>query len=79
MCNDCIAIALGLPYLMMLGQVEPDNHFDAALRCRQDKVTCHGYSIMLVRKHKSTFQRKEDKRIKDNKDVLTLDKRLPYN
>ena len=38
--DDCIVVALELPELMILGQVELDDHFEVTVRYRRDKVGC---------------------------------------
>ena len=53
--DDCIAVALGLPELMILGQVELDDHFEVTIRYRRDKVACPKCGSMMVRKHVSKF------------------------
>lgn len=73
--DDCIAVALGLPELMILGQIELDDHFEVTVRYRQDKVACPGCGSMMVRKHESTFQRKKDRKLRDKIVVLFLEKR----
>jgi transposase len=73
--DDCIEVALGLPELMVLGQIELDDHFEVTVRYRRDKVACPGCGSMMVRKHESTFQRKKDRKLRDKIVVLTLEKR----
>ena len=73
--DDCIAVALGLPELMILGQVEMDDHFEVTIRYRRDKVACPKCGSMMVRKHGSTFQRKKDRKLRDKIAILTLEKR----
>ena len=73
--DDCMAVALGLPELMILGQVEMDDHFEVTIRYRRDKVACLKCGSMMVRKHGSTFQRKKDRKLRDKIVILTLEKR----
>jgi len=73
--GDCIAVALGLPELMILGQVELDDHFEVTIRYRWDKVACPKCGSMMVRKHGSTFQRKKDRKLRNKIVLLTLEKR----
>jgi transposase len=73
--DDCIEVALGLPELMILGQIELDDHFEVTVRYRRDKVACPGCGSMMVRKHESTFQHKKDRKLRDKIVVLTLEKR----
>jgi len=73
--DDCIAVALGLPELMVLRQVEMDDHFEVTTRYRRDKVACPGRGSMMVRKHESSFQRKKDRKLRDKIVVLTSEKR----
>ena len=73
--DDCIAVALGLPQLMILAQLEMEEHFEVAVRYRQDKLPCPSCGSMMVRKHESVFQRKKDRKLRDKIVVLTLEKR----
>ena len=73
--DDCIVVALELPELMILGQVELDDHFEVTVRYRRDKVGCSTCGSTMVRKHESTFQRKKDRKLRDKIVVLTLEKR----
>ena len=73
--DDCISVAMGLPELMILGQLELDDHFEVTVRYRQDKAACPGCGSMMVRKHESTFQRKKDRKLRDKIVVLFLEKR----
>ena len=73
--DDCIAVALGLPELMILGQVELDDHFEVTIRYRREKVACPKCGGMVVQKHESTFQRKKDRKLRDKIAILTLEKR----
>jgi transposase len=73
--DDCIAVALGLPELMILGQVELDDHFEVTVRYRRDKVACPKCGSMIVQKHDGTFQHKKDRKLRDKMVILTLEKR----
>lgn len=73
--DDCIEVALGLPELMILGQIEVDDHFEVTVRYRRDKVACPRCGSMMVRKHESTFQHKKDRKLRDKIVVLSLEKR----
>jgi len=73
--DDCIAVALGLPELEILGQIELEDHFEVTVRYRRDKVGCPSCGSIMVRKHESTFQRKKDRKLRDKIVVLTLEKR----
>ena len=73
--DDCIVVALELPELMLLAQVELDDHFEVTVRYRRDKVGCPTCGSTMVRKHESTFQRKKDRKLRDKIVVLTLEKR----
>jgi transposase len=66
---------LGLPELLILGQVELEDYFDVTVRYRRDKIPCPSCGSMMVRKHESTFQRKKDRKLRDKIVVLTLEKR----
>jgi transposase len=73
--DDCIEVALGLPELMVVGQIELDDHFEVTVRYRRDKVACPRCGSMMVRKHESTFQHKKDRKLRDKIVVLSLEKR----
>ena len=73
--DDCIVVALGLPELMILGQIELESHFEVTVRYRRDKIACPRCRSMIVRKHESTFQRKKDRKLRDKVVILTLEKR----
>lgn len=72
---DCIAVALGLPELMIVGQVELDDHFEFTIRYGRDKVGCPICGTTIARKHESTFQRKKDRKSRDKIVVLSLETR----
>jgi len=59
----------------MLGQIELEDHFEATMRYRQDKVSCPNCGGMKDKKHESTFQRKKDWGLRDKEVVLILEKR----
>jgi transposase len=73
--DDCIAVALGLPELMILGQVELEDRFEVTVRYRRDKVPCPRCNSVMVRKHEGILQRKKDRKLRDKIVVLTLEKR----
>ena len=73
--DDCIAVALGLPELMILGQVELEDRFEVTVRYRRDKIACPGCGSLMVRKHESKFQRKKDRKLRDKMVILTVEKR----
>lgn len=73
--DDCIAVALGLPELMVLGQIELDDHFEVTVRYRRDKVACPDCGSRMVQKHDSSFQHKRDRKLRDKEVILTLEKR----
>jgi len=73
--DDCIAVARGLPELMILGQKELGNHFEVIVKYRQDRVACPNCGRIMVKKHDSTFQCKKDRRLRDKKVMLILEKR----
>jgi len=73
--DDCIAVAMGLPELLILGQVELEDHFEVTVRYRRDKVPCPRCGSVMVKKHESEFQRKKDRKLRDKTVVLTLEKR----
>ena len=73
--DDCIALALGSPELIILGQLELEDRFELTIRYQRDKVACPRCGSMIVRKHESTFQRKIDRKLRDKIVVPTLKKR----
>lgn len=73
--DDCIEVALGLPELKILGQIELDGHFEVTVRYRRDRVACVSCDGVMVKKHDSTFQRKRDRSLRDKKVILVLEKR----
>lgn len=46
--DDCIAVALGLPELMILGQIELDDHFEITVIYRRDNVACLSCGSLMV-------------------------------
>ena len=60
---------------MILGQIELDDHFEITIRYRRNKVGCPSCGGMMVRKHDSTFQHKKDRKLRDKRVILTLEKR----
>jgi transposase len=76
--DGCIAVALGLPELMVLGQMELDDHLEVTVRYRRDEVACPRCGSMMVRKHDSSFQHKEGRQLRDKMVVLTLGRRRLY-
>jgi transposase len=73
--DDCIAVALGLPELLILGQVELEDHFEVTVRYRRDKVPCPRCGSVMGRKRESEFQRKKDRKMRDKIVFLTLEKK----
>jgi hypothetical protein len=43
--DDCVAVTLELPEFLILGQVEPKDHFEVTVRYWRDKVP---YPICLL-------------------------------
>ena len=70
--DDCIAVALGLPELMIVGQLELDDHSEFTIRYGRDKVGCPLCCSTIARKHDSTFQREKDRKSRDKIVVLSL-------
>jgi transposase len=56
---------MGLPELLILGQVELEDHFEVTVRYRRDKVPCPRCGSVMVKKHESEFQRKKDRKLRD--------------
>jgi len=73
--DDFIAVALGLPELMTVGQVELDDHFEFTIGYGRDKVSCPICSSTIARKRESTFQREKDRKLRDKIVVLGLETR----
>jgi len=73
--DDCIEVALGLPELKILVQKELENYFEVVVRYRRGRVACPNCGGMIVKKHDSTFQCKKDRRLRDKKVILILEKR----
>ena len=47
--DDCIAVALGLPQLKILGQKEMENHFEVTVIYRRKEVICPWCARGLLR------------------------------
>ena len=73
--DDCIAVALGLPQLKILGQKEMENYFEVTVIYRREKVICPWCGKAASKEHDRRPQHKQDRRLRDKVVFLTLIKR----
>jgi len=73
--DDCIAVALGLPQLKILGQKEMENHFEVTVIYRREQARCPRCGKITNKEHDRRPQYKLDRRLRDKVVVLTLVKR----
>ena len=73
--DDCIAVALGLSQLKILGQKEMENHFEVTVIYRQKEVICPWCGRVTIKEHDRRQQYKLDRRLRDKIVLLTLIKR----
>lgn len=73
--DDCIAVALGLPQLKVLNQVELADRFEVTVIYRQEQVTCPRCGQVTTKEHEMSLQRKQDRKLRDKIVFLTLMKR----
>ena len=73
--DDCIAVALGLPQLKILGQQEMENHFKVRVMYRRKKAICPCCGMVTNKVHDRRPQHKKDRRLRDKVVILTLIKR----
>ncbi|TRZ95223.1 MAG: ISL3 family transposase [Dehalococcoidia bacterium] len=73
--DDCIAVALGLPQLKILGQKEMESHFEVTVIYRRGEARCPRCGKVTVKEHDRRQQCKQDRRLRDKTVLLTLIKR----
>ena len=73
--DDCIAVALGLPQLKILGQKEMENHFEVTVIYRREQARCPQCDKITNKEHDRRPQYKLDRRLRDKGVFLTLMKR----
>ena len=73
--EDCIAVFLGLPELMILWQRELEGHFEVAVRYRRQEAACPRCGKVTTKEHDRRQQRKQDRRLRDKVVLLLLLKR----
>lgn len=73
--DDCIAVALGLPGLMILRQQELENRFEVIVIHRRNEGNCPRCGKLTNKEHDRRQQRKKDRRLRDKAVVLILIKR----
>jgi len=73
--DDCIAVALGLPQLKILGQKEMENHFEVTVIYRREQARCPQCGKITNKEHDRRPQYKLDRRLRDKVVFLTLMKR----
>lgn len=73
--DDCIAVALELPSLKIVGQKETKNHIEVAVVCRRDEAICPQCGEVTTKVHDRRQQLKQDRRLRDKALFLILVKR----
>jgi len=73
--DDCIAVALGLPQLKVLGQEEMEDHFEVTVIYRRGEAICPWCGRVSAKEHDRRQQCKQDRRLRDKRVVLRLTKR----
>ena len=73
--DDCIAVALGLPQLKVITQIELTDRFEVTVIYRQEQATCPRCGQITVKEHERCLQRKKDRKLRDKMVFLTLMKR----
>jgi len=73
--DDCIAVALGLPQLKVLGQRELDGYIEATVIYRRGEATCPRCGRVTAKEHDRRQQWKQDRRLRDKVVFLRLIKR----
>ena len=73
--DDCIAVALGLPQLKVVAQVELTDRFEVTVIYRQGQFTCPRCGQVTNKEHERKLQRKQDRKLRDKTVFLTLMKR----
>ncbi len=62
--DDCIAVALTLPQLKILGQRELGNRFEVTVIYRREEATCLRCSEVTNKVHDRRPQSKQDRRLR---------------
>ncbi len=70
--DDCIAVALGLPQLKILGQRELGNRFEVTVIYRQAEATCPRCGEVTNKVHDRRPQSKQDRRLRYKVVFLTI-------
>jgi len=73
--DDCIVVALGLPQLKVVNQVELVDRFEVTVIYRREQVACPRCGQVTVKEHERSLQRKQDRKLRDKIVFLTLMKR----
>lgn len=73
--DDCIAVALGLPQLKVITQIELTDRFEVTVIYRQEQATCPRCGQVTTKEHERSLQRKKDRKLRDKMVFLTLMKR----
>jgi transposase len=73
--DDCILVALGLPQLKVVAQIELMARFEVTVMYRREQVTCPRCGQVTTKEHERSLQRKQDRKLRDKMVFLTLVKR----
>lgn len=73
--DDCIAVALGLPQLKILGQRELENHIEVTVVYRRAEAICPRCGQVTPKEQDRRPQLKQDRRLRDKPVYLVLMKR----
>ena len=73
--DDCIAVALALPQLKILGQRELVIRFEVTVIYRREEATCPRCGEVTNKVHDRRPQSKQDRRLRDKVVFLTIIKR----
>ena len=73
--DDCIAVALGLPQLKILGQKELGGYIEVTVIYRRGAATCPRCGKVAPKEHDRKPQSKQDRRLRDKAVFLVLLKR----
>ena len=73
--DDCILVALGLPQLKVVAQIELMARFEVTVMYRREQVTCPRCGQVTTKEHERSLQRKQDRKLRDKIVFLTLVKR----
>ncbi|HEX9896971.1 MAG TPA: hypothetical protein VGA85_04840 [Dehalococcoidales bacterium] len=73
--DDCILVALGLPQLKVVAQVELRDRFEVTVIYRRKQATCPRGGQVTTKEHERRLQRKQDRKLRDKMVFLILRKR----